>query len=56
MSLIVEKPDIFNITLAEWESKWVPAVLEYAYTLSGRKASMVLSLQKKYEGTLYSCM
>lgn len=50
MSLIVEKPDLFNKALTEWNSKWVPAILEYSYTLDGKKASVVLSLQKKYEG------
>lgn len=51
MNLIIEQPGMFQKAVSEWETKWVPAILDYSYTLAGKKASMVLSVQKKYEGT-----
>ena len=47
---------MFQKAVSEWETKWVPAVLEYSYTLAGKRATMVLSVQKKYEGILIANM
>ncbi len=46
---------MFNRAVNDWGTKWVPAILEYSYTLSGKKATTVLSLQKIYEG-MQSCL
>ena len=36
-------------TVDDWTTKWAPAILEYGYTLTGKKATMVLTAQKTYE-------
>lgn len=50
INLIIERTDMFNMAVNNWNTKWVPAILEYSYTLTGKKATMVLSVQKQYEG------
>ena len=41
---------MFTQAIDDWTTKWAPAVLEYAYTLTGKKATMALTAQKTYEG------
>ena len=42
IDLILDKKDVIQ-AIEDWCSKWVPAVLEYGYTLAGKKAQLVLS-------------
>ena len=39
--------------MQDWSTKWVPAILEYASTLEGKKAALVSETRKAYEG---NCM
>ena len=48
--LIVERTDMFTRAVNDWNTKWVPAILQYSLTLSGKKATTVLSVQKQFEG------
>lgn len=45
---------MFAKAVNDWQVKWVPAILEYSYTLTGKKASTVLSVQRKHEGKSFS--
>ena len=45
---------MFASALQDWSTKWVPAILEYASTLEGKKAALVSEAlsetRKAYEG------
>ena len=41
---------MFVSALQDWSTKWVPAILEYASTLEGKKAALVSETRKAYEG------
>lgn len=49
VDLILGSMGMFMQATDDWTTKWAPAVLEYGYTLTGKKASMVLTAQKTYE-------
>ena len=36
--------------MTDWKTKWVPAILQYAYQCSGKAAALILQAQKNYEG------
>lgn len=50
VDLILEGTSVFTQAVDDWTTKWAPAVIEYGYTLTGKKATMVLTAQKTYEG------
>lgn len=50
--LITGEPGMFTKAVNDWKTKWVPAIIEYSYTLAGKKATTVLAVQKKFEGML----
>ena len=56
IDLILEKTGVFMQAVDDWTIKWAPAVLEYGYTLSGKKAAMVLTAQKTYESMHEMCI
>ena len=58
IDMILEKTGVISEALQNWSSKWVPVILEYASSLSGRKAAMVADIRKNCEGTFvfYCCM
>jgi len=42
---------VFTQAVDDWTTKWASTILEYGYTLAGKKATMVLTAaQKTYEG------
>ena len=43
IDLILENTGVFMQAVDDWTTKWAPAILEYGYTLTGKKASMVLT-------------
>jgi len=47
--MILDRKDVFLQSVDDWTNKWAPAILEYGNTLTGKKATMVLTAQK-YEG------
>ena len=49
IDLILEMIGVFVKAVDDWTTKWAPAILEYGYTLTGKKAAMVLTAQKIYE-------
>ena len=50
MDLILEKKGVFRDALQDWNLKWVPAILEYASSLTGKKKELVLQAEKENEG------
>jgi len=48
--MILDRKDVFLQSVDDWTKKWAPAILEFGYTLTGKKATMVLTAQKEYEG------
>ena len=50
IDLVLEKKGVFASALLSWGTKWVPAIKEYASTLSGKKAELVSEAQKACEG------
>ena len=55
MDMILEKNDVFSGAIQTW-NKWVPVIMEYTGSLSGRKASVVCDIRKKCEGELVFSM
>ena len=53
IGLILGGTGLFVQAVDNWTTKWAPAILEYGYTLTGKKATMVLTAQKMYEGMMY---
>jgi len=43
--MILDRKDVFLQSVDDWTNKWAPAILEYGYTLTGKKATMVLTAQ-----------
>ena len=51
MDMILEKNYVFSGAIETW-NKWVQVIMEYAGSLSGRKASVLCDVRKKCEGAL----
>jgi len=50
VDLILEGTGVFTQAVDDWTAKWSPAIPEYGYILAGKKATIVLTAQKTYEG------
>lgn len=50
IDLILDRKGVFASALQSWSSKWVPAIKEYASTLSGKKAELVAEAQRECRG------
>ena len=50
MDLILEKKDVFKSALHDWTTTWVPAILEYGSSCTGKTSAAVLQAKKDYEG------
>ena len=50
IDLILDRKGVFASALQSWSSKWVPAIKEYASTLSGKKAELVAEAQRECQG------
>ena len=49
--MILEKRDVFKLAMLEWR-KWVPGILQYAESCTGKVAAAVLQAQREYAGDL----
>ena len=54
IDLVLEKKNVFDNALKEWSNKWVPAILEYSNSLSGKKATLAAVIRKDCEGMYYN--
>ena len=50
IDLILEKRGVCASATDSWISKWIPAIKEYATTLSGKMAMLVSETMKDFEG------
>ena len=50
IDLILDKHGVFTAAVKNWSAKWVPAILEYGGTLSGKKGALVSKARKAYYG------
>ena len=51
MDLILEKKDVSKSALQQWTTVWVPSILQYAETCTGKKvASAITQAKTDYEG------
>lgn len=50
VDLILNGKNLMSTAVSDWTDKWVPAILKYGDTLTGKKATMLHDIQKKYEG------
>lgn len=50
IDLILEKRGVYASATDSWISKWIPAIKEYATTLSGKMAVPVSETKKDFEG------
>lgn len=53
INLILENNSTFNAALQDWTNKWVPIILEYSMSLSGRKATLATEIRKDSEGVFF---
>jgi len=47
----LEKTNVFKSAQQEWTNTWVPAILQYADSCSGKIAAAILQARKDYDGT-----
>ena len=50
IDLILDKPGVLTATVKNWSAKWVPVILDYGGTLSGKKGALVSEARKAYYG------
>ena len=53
IDLVLEKNGAFNAALQDWTNKWVPIILEYSSSLSGKKATLATQIRKDSEGVFF---
>ena len=50
MDLILEKKDVSKSSLQQWTTVWVPSILQYAESCTGKVASAITQAKTDYEG------
>ena len=53
MDLILEKAGVLSSALSSWDNKWVPAIIQYSRTCTGKKAKVISDLAK---GIMICCI